>query len=94
VELEVTLFDCSQVSLSSIKDDVGDSQNTTNYLFATADVQDGNNYMFRPFLLAVIKLNFPSFKSIIIVIIIIIIIIVIIINCSWVVTRWQWLFYT
>ena len=31
---------------------------------------------------------------IIIIIFIIIIIIIIIINCSWVVTRWQWLFYT
>jgi len=30
---------------------------------------------------------------IIIIVIIIIIIIIIIINCSWVVTRWQWLFY-
>ena len=30
---------------------------------------------------------------IIIIIIIIIIVIIIFINCSWVVTRWQWLFY-
>jgi len=33
----------------NIKHDVVDSQNTTNYLFATAGVQDSNNYMFRPF---------------------------------------------
>ena len=31
--------------------------------------------------------------SLVIIIIIIIIIITIIINCNWVVTRWQWLFY-
>jgi hypothetical protein len=40
----------------NIKHDVGDSQNTTNYLFATAGVQDSNNYMFRAFLLAIIRL--------------------------------------
>ena len=47
----------------SIKHDVGDSQNTTNYLFVTAGVQDSNNYMFRPFPVAIIRLNNPSFKS-------------------------------
>ena len=39
------------------------------------------------------KLRGPCLYSIIIVIIIIIIIVIIFINCSWVVTRWQWLFY-
>jgi len=48
----------------NIKHDVGDSQNTSNYLFATAGVQDGNNYMFRPFPFALIRLYIPSFKSI------------------------------
>jgi hypothetical protein len=47
----------------NIKHDVGDSQNTTNYLFATAGVQDSNNYMFQSFLLAIIRLYIPSFKS-------------------------------
>jgi hypothetical protein len=42
---------------------VGDSQNTTNYLFATAGVQDSNNYTFRPFPVAIIRLYIPSFKS-------------------------------
>jgi len=32
-------------------------------------------------------------KLVVIIIIIIIMAIIIIINCSWVVTRWQWLFY-
>jgi len=47
----------------NIKHDVGDSQNSTNYLFATAGVQDSNNYMFRPFPVAIIRLYVPSFKS-------------------------------
>jgi hypothetical protein len=46
-----------------MKHDVGDCQNTTNYLFATAGVQDSINYMFRLFLLAIIRLYIPSFKS-------------------------------
>jgi hypothetical protein len=36
-----------------------DSQNTNNYLFTTAGVQDSNNYKFRPFPLAVIRLYIP-----------------------------------
>ena len=32
-------------------------------------------------------------REVVVVVIIIIIIIIIIINCNWVVTRWQWLFY-
>jgi hypothetical protein len=45
-----------------IKHDIGDSQNTTKYLFATAGVQD--NYMFRPFLVTIIRFYeyIPSFK--------------------------------
>jgi hypothetical protein len=46
-----------------LKHDVSNSHNTTNYSFATAGVQDSNNYMFRPFLLAIIRLYIPSFKS-------------------------------
>jgi len=47
----------------NIKHDVGDSQNTTNYLFAIAGVQNSNNYMFWPFPMATIRLYIPSFKS-------------------------------
>jgi hypothetical protein len=54
----------SQQPASYTKQDVGDSQNTTKYLFATAGVQDSNNYMFRPFLLAIIRLYIPNFKSV------------------------------
>jgi hypothetical protein len=46
-----------------VKHAVGDSQNTTNYLFATAGVQDSNSYMFRPFLLTIIRLYIPSFNT-------------------------------
>ena len=35
-----------------------------------------------------VMMNFPNMK-----IIIIIIVIITFINCNWVVTRWQWLFY-
>jgi hypothetical protein len=47
----------------NIKLDVGDSQNTTKYLFGTAGVQDSNNYMFQPFPVAIIRLYILSFKS-------------------------------
>jgi hypothetical protein len=53
----------SDQKLVCIKHVVGDSQNTTNYLFATASVQDSNNCMFRPFPVAIIRLYIPSFKS-------------------------------
>jgi hypothetical protein len=46
-----------------IKHDVGDSQNTTKYLFATAGTQNSNTYMFRPFLVAIIRFYIPGFKS-------------------------------
>jgi hypothetical protein len=46
----------------NIKHDIGDSQNTTKYLLATAGIQNSNNYMFRPFLVAIIRLYIPSFK--------------------------------
>jgi hypothetical protein len=42
------------------KHDIDDSQNTTKYLFATAGVQDSNNYMFRPFLVAINRLYILS----------------------------------
>jgi len=47
----------------NIKHDVGGSQNTTEYLFLNAGVQDSNSYMFRPFLVAIIRLYIPSSKS-------------------------------
>jgi hypothetical protein len=47
-----------------VKRDIGDSQNTTKYLFVTAGIQDSNNYMFRPFIVAIIRLYIPGFKSI------------------------------
>ena len=53
----------NDVFLLIIKYYIGDSQNTTKHLFATAGIQDSNNYMFRPFLLAIIRLYIPSFKS-------------------------------
>ena len=47
----------------NIKHGVGDNQNTTEYLFVNAGVQDSSNYMFRPFLVAIIRLYIPSSKS-------------------------------
>jgi hypothetical protein len=41
----------------NIKHDVGDSQNTTKYLFSTAAVQDSNNYMFRPVLVHTLEIR-------------------------------------
>ena len=43
----------------NIKHDIGDSQNITKYLFVTAGIQNSNNYMFRPFLVAVMY-NMPT----------------------------------
>ena len=44
------------VGCVKIKNHVGGRQNTNKYLFATAGVQDGNNYMLRPFSVAIIRL--------------------------------------
>jgi hypothetical protein len=46
----------------NITHDIGDSQNTTKYLLATARIQNSNNYMFRSFLVAIIRLYIPRFN--------------------------------
>ena len=51
-------------NLENINHDVGDSQNTNKNLFATTGVQDSNNYTFRPFLVVIITLYLPSFRSV------------------------------
>jgi hypothetical protein len=47
----------------NIKHDVDDSQTQINVYLLNACVQDSNNYMFRPFLVAIIRLYIPSSKS-------------------------------
>jgi hypothetical protein len=49
--------------LCCLKHDIGDSRNPSKYLFATAGIQNSNSYKFRPFLVAIIRLYVPSFKS-------------------------------